>query len=90
MDEQDTDGFVLVKVVQEVNGNSFRIRTSAPNVEVYRRVEAVRDDLRIQKHGAPVEVNKQGLERGTYRHPELYGMPKEMGMNFRPEPAEPK
>ena len=35
--------------------------------------------------GAPVEVEKQDLERGTYQHPELYGQPPEMGMNYDAE-----
>jgi len=30
-----------------------------------------------------VQVEKQGLERGKYQRPELYGMPKEMGMDYR-------
>jgi hypothetical protein len=30
----------------------------------------------------PVEVEKQGREKGTYQHPELYGLSAEMGMNY--------
>jgi len=30
----------------------------------------------------PVEVEKQGREKGTYQHPEFYGQPAEMGMNY--------
>ena len=44
------------------------------------RVEGVRNDLWVKTYGAPVEVEKQGEERGKYQHPELYGQPKEMGM----------
>jgi len=51
-------------------------------------------DRWVQQRGAPVEVDKQDLEKGTYQHPELYpGAPgPEMGMNYdathaRPEPV---
>ncbi len=60
---------------------SFTIAGGAPNAEVCWRVEAVRNDLWIQQHGAPTEVNKQGAEDGTYQHPDLYHQPAEMGLN---------
>ena len=51
----------------------------------------MRNDRWVQQRGAPVEVEKQDLEKGTYQHPELYGQPPEKGMNFdakreRPSP----
>jgi hypothetical protein len=55
-------------------------------VKVSWRVDAVRNDLWVRKHGAPVQVEKQGLETGKYQHPELYGMPKENGVHHAPEP----
>jgi hypothetical protein len=64
---------------------SFRIAGGAPGAKVSWRVEALRSDLWVQKRGAPVEIEKQDLEKGTYQHPELYGMPKEKGMNYDPE-----
>lgn len=51
------------------------------------RVESVRNDRWVQRRGAAVEVEKQGLEKGTYQHPELYGQPKEKGMNYHAERA---
>jgi hypothetical protein len=48
------------------------------------RVEALRNDRWVQQRGAPVEIEKEGPEKGTYQHPELYGQPPEMGMNYRP------
>lgn len=35
----------------------------------------------------PVEVGKQGREKGTYQHPEFYGLSAEKGMNYA-APAE--
>ena len=45
-------------------------------------VKDLRNDRWVQQRGAPVEVEKQGLERGTYQHPELYDLPPERGMGY--------
>ncbi len=71
---------------------SFRIAGGAPGGEVSWEVKAVRNDRWVQQRGAPVEIDKQGLEKGLYQHPELYHQPPEKGMNYdsarqRPEPA---
>lgn len=64
---------------------SFRIAGGVPGGEVSWRVEAVRNDLRMRLHGAPVEREKVGPERGKYLHPEYYGQPPEMGIDFQAE-----
>lgn len=56
-----------------------------PRGKVTWRVKDSRNDLRIRLHGAPVERDKTGLERGKYQHPELYGQPPEMGMDYHAE-----
>jgi hypothetical protein len=56
---------------------SFRIGGGAAGGKVCWRVEAVRNDRWVQAHGAPVELDKQAPEDGTYEHPELYGQPPE-------------
>jgi hypothetical protein len=68
---------------------SFRIAGGVAREKVCWRVEALRNDRWVQKHGAPVEVEKQGLEMGTYQHPELYGLPAEMGMDYDRERERP-
>jgi hypothetical protein len=65
----------------------FRIAGGAPGAKVSWRVEAVRNDRWAQQRGAPVEIEKQGLEKGTYQHPDLYGKPVEMGMSYDAAPA---
>ncbi len=62
---------------------SFRIAGGVPGGEVSWRIEAVRNDLRMRLHGAPVEREKTGPERGKYQHPEYYGRPPERGMDVR-------
>ncbi len=78
----DSDDFVIAKVTRKVQNNRFVIRTNKPSIEVSWEVKAVRNDRWVQKHGAPVEVDKEGLEKGTYQHPELYGLGAERGMSF--------
>jgi len=73
---------------------SFRIAGGAPGAKVSWRVEAVRNDRWVQTRAAPVEVEKQGPEKGTYQNPALYGQPAEKGMDYdlarkRPDPTRP-
>jgi hypothetical protein len=82
VDDGDVNDFVQAKVVQKIRGNRFSIKTSRPHVEVSWEVKGVRNDRWMRAHGAPVEVEKLGAERGTYQHPELYGKPKEMGLDY--------
>jgi hypothetical protein len=49
-------------------------------------VEALRTDRWVRQRGAPVEIEKQDLEKSTYQHPERYGQPAEMGIHYAPEP----
>ncbi|MEQ1822740.1 MAG: hypothetical protein ABL949_09530 [Fimbriimonadaceae bacterium] len=80
-----SDDFVLVKMVGEFEGKAFRIRTSKGGVKVFWEVKATRNDAWVRKNGAPVEVQKDSSERGKYQHPELYGKPKEMGVDYDPK-----
>ncbi|HEY3242568.1 MAG TPA: hypothetical protein VGM03_04375 [Phycisphaerae bacterium] len=63
----------------------FRIAGGVRGAKVSWRVDAVRNDAWVRTRGAPVETEKQDLERGTYQHPELYGQPPERGLDFQPE-----
>jgi hypothetical protein len=84
IDDTAGPGFVQVKVAKKIKDNRFMIMTSAPGIEVSWRVECVRNDLWMQKYGAPVEIDKQGREKGKYQRPELYGMPASMGVDYDP------
>ncbi|MFO0840416.1 MAG: hypothetical protein U1D55_18060 [Phycisphaerae bacterium] len=64
---------------------SFRIAGGAPGAKVSWEVKAVRNDRWVRQYGSAVELEKEGIERGTYQHPELYGQPMERGMSYRPE-----
>lgn len=69
---------------EAVSACSFRIAGGARGGRVSWEVKALRNDRWVQRHGAPVEVDKQDLEKGTYQHPDLYDQPPEKGMNYRP------
>ncbi len=73
--------FVLAKVTKKVDGNQFQIRTSKGGVEVSWRVEGIRNDRFVATYGAPTEKLKPAADRGLYVQPELYGLPREYGIN---------
>jgi len=68
---------------------TFRIAGGVAGGKVSWRVEALRNDLRVRLHGAPVEHEKTGPERGKYQHPEYYGLPLEKGMDHEALRARP-
>jgi hypothetical protein len=81
----DSDDFVLAKVVREIQNNQFTIRTSAPRVKVSWEVKAVRNDRYVQAYRYKTIQEKEDEIKGRYLHPELFGMPKEHGIHYRPD-----
>ena len=75
-------------IAQEVQGNSFRIAGGSPGTKVSWQVTGVRQDAYAKAHALEVEVDKPASERGYYIHPELYGQPKEKGIDWRNRPPE--
>jgi hypothetical protein len=80
----DSDDFILAKVVREIPNNQFVIRTSKPHVKVSWEVKAIRNDRWVQKYGYKTEQEKEDPIKGKYVQPELYGMPKEYGIHYLP------
>lgn len=80
----ESSDFVQAMVSKKIQGVRFQIRTSAPNTEVSWRVDADRNDLYCQKKRPKDVVEKVGVERGTYQHPELYGLGIERGIHYDP------
>ncbi len=87
--EDESDDFVMAKVVGGVKDGSCRVRTTKPLVKVYWEIKAVRNDLWVRTHGAPVEEAKSERERGTYQHPEFYGLPHVSPAASRSQPFDP-
>jgi hypothetical protein len=86
----NSDDFVLAKVVREIQNNQFVIRTSKPYVKVSWEVKAIRNDRWVQEYGYQTEQEKPKEYQGKYLNPELYGQPKERGIFYRPEPEQPR
>ncbi|MBW7906126.1 MAG: hypothetical protein LC135_16825 [Phycisphaerae bacterium] len=66
---------------EEIIDNRFRVAGGAPHGKVYWEVKAVRNDLWVRTHGAPVEVEKGPTERGRYDHPDLHQLPGRLGLD---------
>ncbi len=78
------DAFVQTMVSKEIRQNRFQVRSSAPNTKVSWRVDADRNDLYVRSKPPKDVVEKEGKDRGTYQHPELYGLGPERGIFYNP------
>lgn len=67
-------------VKDEIKGNSFKVSGGNANQKVSWTVYAERNDLVLQKYPEKrrTEVEKRPVDKGTYQHPELYGLPKKI------------
>jgi len=82
--------FAQAIIADEIKGNSFLIRTSAPNVKVSWQVTGVRQDAWANKNRIRVEVEKDERERGRYIHPEAFNQPEESGIAWTRQPEKMK
>jgi hypothetical protein len=73
-------------IAQEIQDNRFMIGGGEPGMKVSWTVTALRDDPYIQQYPHPVEELKPEDERGTYLYPDLYGQPKEAGLDYQRNP----
>jgi hypothetical protein len=60
-------------VAVEVQNGRFKIAGGVANKRVFWRVEAIRNDLWVQRYGYQTEQEKPKEHQGKYLHPELYG-----------------
>ncbi len=74
-----------VYVAEEIGGGSFAIAGGDPGMKVSWQVTGVRRDPYSLAHRADIVQDKPATEVGTYRHPELYGMPETAGVAYREE-----
>jgi hypothetical protein len=75
-------------VAEEVTNNHFRIAGGKPGMKVSWQVTGVRQDAWANAHRIPVEEEKPVAERGYYLHPELFGQPKEKGIDWVGQPKQ--
>ena len=78
--------FAQAIVSEEIQGNRFQVHTNQPNIKVSWRIEADRNDLRVQ-YNRPTDVRqKSASEKGLYQHPEYYNRAASLSMDFDPKP----
>ncbi len=70
-------------VAEEITNNQFRIAGGKSGLKVSWQVTGIRQDAYANAHRIPVEEDKPEAERGTYRHPELYGEPKTKAVGYQ-------
>jgi hypothetical protein len=75
--------FAQAIIAQKIQNNQFVIRTDKPNVEVSWQVTGIRHDKFAEKNRIPVEEYKKGDDVGKYLHPEAYGLPETMGIDYK-------
>lgn len=74
-------------VAEEVHDNQFKIAGGRPGMKVSWQVTGIRQDPFAEAHRIQVEVDKPEKERGSYLHPELYGMPEDCRVDLWLEAA---
>ncbi|HYQ87751.1 MAG TPA: hypothetical protein VES59_10960 [Bacteroidota bacterium] len=75
-------GYAPVYIAQEISANQFRIAGGRAGLKVSWQVSGVRQDPYAKAHPLRVEEYKPPDERGFYRHPEVYGLPEDRGINW--------
>lgn len=80
--------FAQAIVAEKVHDNRFVIRSSIPGVEVSWQVTGIRQDDWANAHRIPLEVDKQGADKGRYLHPLEHG--KSAALQIAPGFAEPR
>ncbi|MEJ5263623.1 MAG: hypothetical protein WHT45_13140, partial [Ignavibacterium sp.] len=75
--------FAQAIISQKIQNNQFTIRTDKPNVEVSWQVTGIRKDAFAEKYRIPVEEYKKGDDIGKYLHPEAFGLPETMGIDYK-------
>jgi hypothetical protein len=74
--------FAQAMVSKKESGNKFSIKTNQPNIEVSWQISGVRHDVYAVAHPMKTEVEKKGILKGKYIHPELYGKPKNEAISY--------
>jgi hypothetical protein len=73
-------------IAEEVTDNQFKIAGGAPGAKISWQVTGIRQDEWANAHRIPVEEEKEGVERGHYLHPELFGQPEQASIQWAHEP----
>lgn len=81
-------GFAPVYIAEEIADNQFKIAGGTPGLKVSWQVTGIRHDAFAGANRIPVDVDKPTDERGTYLHPEAFGLPADLQVDRVREAAE--
>lgn len=73
--------FSAVMIAEKMNGNTFRIRSQEPNVEVSWQVTGIRHDKYADAHRVIAEVEKEPEFKGRYLHAAEWGATEEKSID---------
>ncbi len=74
--------FAQAMISEEISGNTFKIKTSQPNVKISWQVTGVRHDKFADQNRVVAEVEKESQFKGKYLHPTAYGLPENKGIDY--------
>jgi hypothetical protein len=75
--------FAQAIILKEIDDEAkFIIKTNKPNIKVSWQVTGIRKDPFANAHRIIPVVEKTGKEKGKYLHPELYGQPEYMQIDY--------
>ncbi len=77
--------FAPVYIAEEIHDNTFKIAGGHRGMKVSWQVTGIRQDAFANAHRIPVEEVKPERERGLYLHPKVYGMSRELGVDYKHE-----
>ena len=72
-------------ISKEIKNMSFEIAGGIPNMKVSWLITGSRNDNYAKDNPIEIEEDKDPTEKGYYLHPESYGHPQEMGIEFQQE-----
>lgn len=75
-------------ILDEIQNNKFRIKTSKPNIKVSWQITGIRKDPFAEKNRIEAEVSKKGPEIGKYLHPDVYNLPENFGIGYQLKPSQ--
>ncbi|UCF63581.1 MAG: hypothetical protein JSW33_13605, partial [bacterium] len=77
--------FAQTIISQKIANNHFSIKTDKPNIEVSWQVTGIRQDAYANANRIPVEEMKKPEEQGKYLHPQAFGLPETIGVDYDEE-----
>lgn len=82
--------FAQAIVMEEMQGNTFKIKTDKPNVKVSWQVTGIRQDKYANAHRVVPEVEKEAQFKGHYLHAAEWGQPHEKSFDAITTPVAPE